>query len=34
MQTKATKMHGHVEGLFVDENFELRAGSITFGDNI
>ncbi|WP_306507822.1 N-acetylglucosamine-6-phosphate deacetylase [Corynebacterium sp.] len=34
MQTKATKMHGHVEGLFVDESFELRAGSITFGDNI
>ena len=27
-------MHGHVEGLFVDESFELRAGTITFGDNI
>ena len=31
MQTEAT---GQVEGLYIDENFELRAGAITFGENI
>lgn len=31
MQTKAK---GHVEGLYIDENFELRAGAVTFGENI
>lgn len=31
MQTEAT---GHVEGLYIDENFELRAGAVTFGENI
>ncbi|HIX78398.1 MAG TPA: amidohydrolase family protein [Candidatus Corynebacterium faecipullorum] len=31
MQTEAK---GHVEGLYIDENFELRAGAVTFGENI
>ncbi|MTD92331.1 N-acetylglucosamine-6-phosphate deacetylase [Corynebacterium hiratae] len=31
MQTKAKD---HVEGLYIDENFELRAGAVTFGENI
>ncbi|MCG7276263.1 N-acetylglucosamine-6-phosphate deacetylase [Corynebacterium singulare] len=31
MQTEAT---GQVEGLYIDENFELRAGTITFGEDI
>ena len=31
MQAEATKIQGHVEGLYIDENFELRAGAVTFG---
>lgn len=31
MQTEAK---GHVEGLYIDENFELRAGAVTFGESI
>lgn len=31
MQTEAK---GHVEGLYIDENFELRAGAVAFGENI
>lgn len=31
MQTEAK---GQVEGLYIDENFELRAGAVTFGENI
>ena len=29
-----TKEKGHVEGLYIDENFELRAGAVTFGESI
>ncbi|MGV0360619.1 N-acetylglucosamine-6-phosphate deacetylase [Corynebacterium minutissimum] len=34
MQAEATKIQGHVEGLYIDENFELRAGVVTFGESI
>ena len=34
MQAEATKIQGHVEGLYIDENFELRAGAVTFGESI
>lgn len=34
MQAEATKIQGHVEGLYIDESFELRAGAITFGESI
>lgn len=34
MQPEGTGSQGHVEGLYIDENFELRAGAVTFGENI
>ena len=34
MQPEGTISRGHVEGLYIDADAQLRAGSITFGDNI
>ncbi|QRP59970.1 N-acetylglucosamine-6-phosphate deacetylase [Corynebacterium minutissimum] len=34
MQPEGTGSQGHVEGLYIDENFELRAGAVTFGESI